>query len=214
MIKRLIYTFIALVFSINASAKSMEEIWNSIPDSIIPYIDRNHRLEMTEFIKMGLTGDVDNMLSGKSIMDTITTDYIHLTLNGSTTMELKRLPYIDGDSMICVVTTWSGPEKESDVRFYTQLWQHVDLPLAFDGSGFADLTNRLTARPDTMSQTHYEELVSLLDPIMVYATLSPENNELRVNLSAPLLQSDQRKEVAAIARETIMTWNGNMFESK
>ena len=60
MIKRLIFTAITLLVSLSSMAKSMVEIWSSIPDSVIPYIDRTHRLEMTDFIKMGLKGDVNH----------------------------------------------------------------------------------------------------------------------------------------------------------
>ncbi len=214
MIKRLIFTFVTIVVSISATARSMEQIWNSVPDSIIPYIDRNHRLEMTEFIAMGLKGDVDNMLSGKSIMDTITADYIHLTLSEAATMELKRLPYLEGDSLLCVVTTWCGPEKESDVKFYTQDWQPVDLPRAFDGRSFSDLASRLTHRPDTMSEARYLELSAIIDPVMIGATLCPETSELHISMAVPLLPSDQQEQVAAIMCETTLIWNGRIFGSR
>jgi hypothetical protein len=84
--------------ALSISAKSMLEIWKSMPDSMLPYIDRNHRQEMTDFIAMGLKGDVDNLLQGKSIMDTLTQSYIHVTLNESAIMQLRRLPFKGGDS--------------------------------------------------------------------------------------------------------------------
>ena len=73
------------------SSKSMVEIWKTMPDSLLMLVDRTQRLEMPNFISMGLKGEVTNTLQGKSRMDTLTANYIHLTLTKSSSMQIKRL---------------------------------------------------------------------------------------------------------------------------
>lgn len=214
MIKRLFFIAITLLVSLSSMAKTMVEIWSSIPDSIIPYIDRTHRLEMTDFIKMGLRGDVDHSLGGKSEMDTITADYIHLTLNESVTMELKRLPREGEDSLVCVVTTWKGPAEESNVKFYTQEWQSIIMPKAFEGGEYNELASRLIQRPDIMSKARYDELCAMIDPVMLSAKLSIADNVLHVKVSLPFLKADDQRKLASVIKPTDLHWNGRGFNAK
>lgn len=214
MTKRLSFVIFYSLLAFAAQAKTMVEIWSLMPDSIIPYIDRTHRLEMTDFIRMGLQGDVANSLSGKSQMDTITTDYIHLTLNETTDMELKRLPYNGGDSLLCLVTTFKGPEPESKVRFFTQEWQTINLPQAFDGKGLSDLAARLFVRPDTMSQEHFAETCAMVDPVMLGARLSAADSNMTVSLSAPLLQASDRQRVTTVTKPLTLRWDGSGFKAE
>lgn len=214
MIKRLIFTAITLLVSLSSMAKSMVEIWSSIPDSVIPYIDRTHRLEMTDFIKMGLKGDVNHSLGGKSEMDTITADYIHLTLNESVTMELKRLPREGEDSLLCVVTTCKGPAEESNVKFFTQEWQSIIVPKAFEGGDYYELASRLTQRPDVMSKARYDELCAMIDPVMLSAKLSIADNVLHVKLSLPLLKADDQRKLSSVMNPIDLHWDGRGFNTK
>lgn len=212
MMKRLIITALCAIFTVEMCAKSMGEIWASLPDSVIPYVDRGHRAQMTEYIKMGLKGDVDHSLAGQSVMDTLTTDYIHLTLNEAVVMELKKLPQHGGDSLLCVVTTWKGPAEESTVRFYSQDWKAINLSHAFGGKKLPDLADDLTLKPDTMDEKRFSELRSMIDPVMVGAHLSPSDNHLKVRLALPLLSADHQKAVGSILREVILLWNGDGFQ--
>lgn len=199
------------LFSLGAQAKSMVEIWNAMPDSILPYIDRNHRLEMTEFIGMGLKGDVDNSLQGKSEMDTITADYIHLTLNENTVMQLKKLPYAHGDSIVCVVTTWSAPEGESQVRFFSQDWQPVSLGQPLTQHRLDSLAGKMLVRPDTMSADRFDQLREKINFTMVKASLFEDSNDLELSLSVPLLSEDDKKDIQSILRLMNLKWTGENY---
>lgn len=214
MMKRLIITMLCVIFALSNHAKSMSEIWADLPCSVIPYLDQAHRMQMMQYIKMGLQGDVDHSLAGKSVMDTLTTDYIHVTLNESVVMELKRLPQSGADSLLCVVTTWKGPAEESAVRFFSQDWQALDLSNAFDGKQIADLADEMMQKPDTMDDKRFAELRSMIDPVMIGVRLSPANDQMQVRLAMPLLCTDDKKAVEAITHEMVLSWNGNAFQKQ
>ncbi len=209
--KKNIVLLLLLLQALSMSAKSMVEIWKSMPDSLLPYIDRTHRQEMTDFIAMGLKGDVDNSLQGKSVMDTLTQSYIHVTLNKSASLQLRRLPIRGGDSIVCVVRTWLGPGKESDVSFYDQNWQMLDAHSMFGDLSLENLAPALLVRPDTMSQARFEELVAKIDPLMVSARLFVDSDDLEVSLSLPEYNYAIMNELNAIVRLTRLKWNGEIF---
>ena len=194
--------------SLNVPAKSMVEIWEALPDTMLPYIDRNHRLEMTEFLNMGLKGEVDHSLRGQSIMDTITSNYIHLTLNETVEMHIKRLSYHDGDSVLCVVKTWSAPDRESDVYFYTQDWQRLDIPNPLE----LYRTELRLSRPDSMSVDEWDTLASKVSFVLTGAALSASHDNLQVFQSVPLLSIEDRDKIRPLLMSVSLKWNGRAFE--
>lgn len=205
--KKLLLTFIIVLAAISSNAKSMKELWATIPDALVPYVDHTHRLEMTDFIGMGLKGDVDNIMGSKSIMDTITNNFIHLTLSESSTMQIKRLPIVGGDSILCVVNTWMAPESESSVAFYDEQWQKIDKAFSL-----SDYLPQLITRPDTMSEDNYNKLRADIDFTMVNACLSANNNCITLSASVPNEDKQNSKQLKSILTSKILNWNDDKFQ--
>lgn len=204
--KRLLLAIALSAIVVMGNAKSLSELWATMPDSLLTYVDHNHRLEMTEFISMGLKGDVDNLLGGKSMMDSVNADYIQLTLNESASMQIKLLPVNDGDSIICLVRTYKGPETESVVTFYDQQWQR--LPDKIDLQSYTDA---MLHKPSSMSDKDYEKLVKKIDFSMVTATVSSEDDDMVLILSAPSETSADAQKLRAVTRPVRLEWNGNNY---
>lgn len=206
--KKLFLAVSLFFLALNSPAKSMVEVWKTLPDTMLPYIDSNHRLEMTEFLNMGLKGDVDHSLQGQSTMDTITSDYIHLSLNEAVEMHIKRLAYQDGDSILCIVKTWSAPDKESDVYFYTQDWQRLDLPNPLE----MYRTELKLSHPDSISVDEWDTFVSKVSFVLTGAALSASNDNLQVFQSVPLLSIEDRDKIRPLLKSVSLKWNGRTFE--
>jgi hypothetical protein len=206
--KKLFLAVSLFFLALNSPAKSMVEVWKTLPDTMLPYIDRNHRLEMTEFLNMGLKGDVDHSLQGQSTMDTITSDYIHLSLNEAVEMHIKRLAYQDGDSILCIVKTWSAPDKESDVYFYTQDWQSIDIPNPLES--YRKGLNLL--RPDSMPEDECDALASKVSFVLTGAALSASSDNLLVFQSAPLLSIEDCDKIRPLLKSVSLKWNGRTFK--
>jgi Protein of unknown function (DUF3256). len=60
-----------------------------LPDSLILYLDKSKRIEMVDYIDMKVRADVKNALEGMSIMDTLTHDYLQVTLNEASTLQMR-----------------------------------------------------------------------------------------------------------------------------
>jgi hypothetical protein len=209
---RKLFLFLFVVAALQCPARSIVEIWNSMPDSLLPYVDKNHRLEMTEFIQMGLSGDVDNQLGGKSDMDTLTADYLHVILNESSEMHLRRMPMPQGDSILCMVRTWKGPAPESAIYFFTQDWKRLNIEQPLDSAHIASTEQWLLAKPDTMTAERFAELKEKLSPRMVSARLFVDSNDLEVRLSMPFAYTDDKDELERITPPKRFRWKDGKFE--
>lgn len=175
----------------------MRDVFGSMPDSIFHYLSHNNRLDMIDFLESGMAAEIDNSLGGKSRLDTLTADYLHLTLNESTSVEMKlheseRLLDDTTKTVVCVATTYS--EAETNVEFYTSKWHKLPISIDYDRSS-------LIARPDTMSIATYDELLRLASGYCVVARLSPDNKEIELTPTFPNVNDDERARLEAIKRQ-------------
>ncbi len=195
-----------LLASSTVGARSMKDLLVSMPDSLVPYLDKNLRLEFAELQEMGVKAEVQNLLGDTSVMDTLTADFVQLRTSRVSTLQMKKLPVSGGDSLLCVVKTFSGPEKDSELYLYSQDWK--PLPCSFD---LQSLAGALVQKPDTMNEERFVELKGMIEPKMVYALLLQHEDALVVRLSLPLLSEEDKKQVNAIKMQRKFNWNGKTF---
>jgi len=192
-----------LLLALEASAKSMKEMWIAMPDSMIPYLTKNLRTEMADLVAMNVHADVKNKLQGASKIDTLQETYLKATLNKASVIQMRLLPTSGRDTVVCVVRNFFGPATESEVSFYNQNWE----PLGTQAFRTADLTQK----PDTMSEEKYKQLCAMVDPAMIHAELSADRDELVITLSVPLLSNEIKKQVNPVILQKSLKWNGKTF---
>lgn len=189
----------------------MRDLWIQMPDSVVAYLDVNSRTEMADFYEMKVKTGSKNLLEGKSAIDSLTSDYIHVTLNSSTTLQIKKLQ-TESSFVICLIKTFTAPEPESEVSFFSSSWKPLKdtfgLPVTNDASS---LIKQFTTRPDTISQERYEELASMLDPVMISAEMSVNEQVVTFSLSRPLIEKSEILNINAIFKQRKFKWNGQTF---
>ena len=77
--------------------------------------------------------------------------------------------------------------------------------MSFDGGQFI-------VKPDTMSEQRFVELKAMIEPVMVQAELSADCDELFLQLSTPLLNSEDKKAVGSIISQRKLKWDGEIFK--
>ena len=113
------------MFAGNSSAQiAMDDALKSMPDSLMPYLSKNNRLDCIDFIQAGMKAEVRNLLDGKSELTMLTNRYAHFHLNAAVDLQLALLDGVDGQ-LICVVYTYGTDFRESVIRFYTTSWQSL-----------------------------------------------------------------------------------------
>lgn len=225
-----------LLASTGVGAKSMKDLLVSMPDSLVPYLDKNLRQEMPELQEMGVKAEVKNLLGENSVMDTLTADFLQIRMSKVATLQLKKLPAEHGDSILCLVKTFAGPEKESQLLLFDQNWKALDAGKVFafvpsvalssfggnaarTSSGANEkcvsldsLADCLISKPDTMTEERFLELKKMIEPKMVSVLLFEHENAVVVRLSLPLLSADDKKAVNAIKLQRKFNWNGKNFK--
>lgn len=198
--------FIALVtfFANISQAKDIREIWLSMPDSIITYLNKNKRIEMVDYIDMKVRADVKNALEGTSVMDTLTHDFLQVTLNEACTLQMRTLPSEEGDTLFCLVKSFKGPQTESEISIFNQDWQKI--------KDITPLSASLIAKPDTMSTTIFNDLQRLLDVSLIEAQLSIDKPTLTLTLSAINLSKEEKEKIRPLLFSRTLLWNGKEFQ--
>ena len=211
--KKIFITATLLIATLlNVDAQSpMRDLWIQMPDSVVAYLDVNSRTEMADFYEMKVKTGSKNLLEGKSAIDSLTSDYIHVTLNSSTTLQIKKLQ-TESSFVICLIKTFTAPEPESEVSFFSSSWKPLKdtfgLPVTNDANS---LIKQFTTRPDTISQERYEELASMLDPVMISAEMSVNEQVVTFSLSRPLIEKSEILNINAIFKQRKFKWNGQTF---
>lgn len=208
--KKLFVLLYVLMNTLFVSAQSIRGFWLNMPDNQMPHFNKNLRQEFLDFRDMKLKASVDNLFHGESHMDSLTSDYLLLQVDTSTTVEMKVLPY-QSDSILCMVTTYSGPAQESKVEFYDYSWNRISLEKPFGGYDLQEIPMSLFSKPDTMSQSTYSELTKKIEPLMCYAKLSPSDYTISFSLSLPMMKQEDKKGLEAIILQRKFKWTGKMF---
>lgn len=109
------------------------------------------------------------------------------------------------DSVLCVVRSWDGPKRDSEVQLFDRQWKPLQAPLTFSADSFV-------CRPDTMSEERFSRLVALLDPIMFSVSLSPAENVLLVKFSPVVPNPEDEKAIEQILVQRKLKWDGKTFK--
>lgn len=106
---------------------TIRDVFKQMPDSIVPYLDANNRLDFIDFIDSGMKAEVNNALGGKSVLQKLTDDFLDLSLNEAATLQMRLLdiaePIDSANQVICMVRTYGSDIRESTVQFYSIKWR-------------------------------------------------------------------------------------------
>lgn len=213
-----------LLLPLTIGAQTVRDLWLSMPPSFAPYLNTSLRTQCLDFYDMHTDAQTDNALKGKSRIDTLTSTFLAATLSKAHTLQMKLLPASGSasglgsslgsgsssslsscDSVLCVVRSWDGPKRDSEVQLFDRQWKPLQAPFTFSADSFV-------CRPDTMSEERFSRLVALLDPIMFSVSLSPAENVLLVKLSPVVPNPEDEKAIEQILVQRKLKWDGKIFK--
>ena len=131
MYRRFILLYLALlVWSLTVSAQStMREAFQQAPQSLMPYLTENDRLDLIDFLDSGMKAEVTNQLGGKSELLRLTKRFLSLNLSQGLSMKMLLLdspePVDSVTQVICLVRTYGIDCRESTVQFYSMKWRQL-----------------------------------------------------------------------------------------
>jgi len=131
--KKLITCIIACM-SLTAQAAdtlTIRQVFKEMPDTIIPYLSHNNRLDLLDFMDSQMKAEVTNAFGGRSVMTTLTNDSLTLQLNEICKVELLLLTttdVVDSSTKVIALRRTLGKEKgyqECDVEYYSVKWKRL-----------------------------------------------------------------------------------------
>ena len=129
MMKRIVYAFLLLlpVLSQAESRISMRDWMVAMPDSVMPLLSKNNRLDFIDFYDAKMEASVTNRLEGKSCMDVLTDDYVSIRYTKTTDVAMKLLPLNDTTDVLCMVTTVKASADDSRIAFFDSCWRPLEV---------------------------------------------------------------------------------------
>ena len=145
--------FLCLTLTV-MSQTTMRDVFRQMPDSIVPYLTENNRLDFIDFIDSNMKAEVTNAFGGKSEMQKLTDDFLSLHLNAAASIEMRLLdvkePVDSVSRIVCLVSTLGSDVRESKVAFYSLKWnplpteRYVQLPAEMFVAKLSDQEQTLT----------------------------------------------------------------------
>ena len=131
--KRILLLSFLFVTTLSAMADTLtiRQLFIEMPDTVIPYLSRNSRLDFLDFMDSKMTAEVTNELGGKSVLTALGDDSLTVRLNDACTVDLlllKAVEMVEGSQdIICMVSTYrgAGEIQDCDVQYFTAKWRKL-----------------------------------------------------------------------------------------
>ena len=107
----------------------MAALFKEMPDSLMPYLTRNNRLDMLDFMEAHMKAEVTNRFDGKSEMKALTPDSLFIAMNNLLTIDMKLVKVEEPiDSSLVTIRvrrtyTINENQAESVVDVYSSAWR-------------------------------------------------------------------------------------------
>ena len=201
--RKLLFGLCLAAMPITMMAQQVCKMWVNMPASVAGALEKSGRQELLDLKQMKKAAAIAGPLGERCSIDTLTADFLSVRMNEVYTLQMKMLPTSSGDSLLCLVQTYAGPQPESSISFYSPDWKALSMPqMHLD----VDLQ-----RPDTMSEDDFNKLQALFDPKLVSFSLSPSNAELVVALSPAAISEEGKANIKRLKLQNKLNWNGKTF---
>lgn len=196
---RLFLPLILMLCSLGIGAQPMRELFAQMPDSLLPTLTRNNRLDLIDFIEAGLDNMVSNRLGGESRLTMLTGNRAKLRLSEGATIELCKL---EGSQVMCYIhsvrldSAW-----HSNLRFYdVSTWKRLPLQQYIT----MPTTLQFLSPPADATATELQNLEVLAGIPLIHASFTSDTTIHFTFSSANHADSDYRRYILPlVAREGI-----------
>ena len=132
----IIITHLSLLIPHYSAAQSLKEVFKQMPDSLMPYLTQNNRLDFIDFMESNMKAEVSNLTGGTSEMTALTDDSLSIRMSEALRVDMLLLdldePVDSIRQVIVYVETFLADSVygESVCKTYSVDWQPVvkDIP--------------------------------------------------------------------------------------
>lgn len=217
--KRIVLLLLVLHFSLfthHLFAQSMSEVFQAMPDTLLPLLTERNRHDMIDFYGNHMEAKVRNRMNDYARLDTLTEDYLHLTLSKVGVAEMKLLQTEDSMTIVCLIRTVEAPARDSQVEFYDTRWTRLHW-LQFPVPDAASFFNSaLSDAPDVTEGTATADSLSFVqrsidDLRLVEVTALPDAPVFTLHVATDQLDKDEKRLARRFVHPLRYRWTGSEF---
>lgn len=197
-----------LCCNVSGQTVTVRDVFKLMPDSLLPCLTQNNKLDLLDFVDSKMDADVKNKLDEHTRLTRLTDSFMHIDVSEASTIELRLLKPTamlpdTADAVVCFAQTLGGDNGETVVNLYTSKWHLLET---------IELSLPPLVLPDTLNEEKKAELNGLSDNMMAKATLSEDAETLTVTPTLPLLSAEDKAKLKPYLRTVTLMWNGITFK--
>lgn len=133
-----------------AQARTMRQMFNLMPDSVLPILTRINRLDMFDFMDSGMDAQVTNRLGGVTRMTSLSQTTLTLQYTNNTDITMHLFFRRDTIPVVCVIRTVQSGIEDSRIDFYDDTWNHLETRRIIREPLFQDYLDRQYLKSDSL----------------------------------------------------------------
>ena len=113
------------LYQASAQNVTIRDVFRQMPDSLMPYLSKNNRLDFIDFLDSRMKAEVKNQLGGTSEMLSLGNDSLAIRMNPSLRTDILLM-----DSTVVMIETFTVDSiyGQSRVHYFTTAWQPIAAP--------------------------------------------------------------------------------------
>ena len=136
--RRLLYSCLFALMASSSVAQELviSDVFRQMPDSLMPYLSTNNRLDFIDFLDSKMKAEIKNQFDGKSEMTALTDDSLSIRMNDALRVDMLLLKLdepLDTISHVLVLAETFKTDSvygDKSIKFFTPQWQQIrrDIP--------------------------------------------------------------------------------------
>ena len=189
-----------------ARGADIRKLFLSMPDSIMPMLTANDRLDFLDFMDSGMKAKVSNRLGGESVMTDLSGTSLTVRTSQSSSTCIAVYENRRGRMLICLITTVTADFPDSSVKFYNEDWTPAQASKIIRFPELRDFLESDALKNDSLPLLEVQSVLRLK-----VATATPDALEFRYT-SLDYIGEDAGKYIRWFRPDGLTyRWNGRKF---
>lgn len=161
--KRVVLFAVSCVLTLGLAAQtiSLKDVFIVMPDSILPLLSKNDRMDLMDYHESGIVPRTANRLGGVSEMTYFGSDRLTVQTTSESVFEMVLLPCRNGSTLVCVINTVLAGYADSRIDFYNVYWDRIDADKVLKRPTLGDFLTRSALKQDSVNVLFDQSLLRL-----------------------------------------------------
>jgi len=204
----IVFTVVCMPFVL--SAQTAEQLFISMPESLLLTLTKTNRMELVELYKGRLKATVENQMDDSCFLTRMTGDYLKIQEERSS-LEIFILPMINDSKVVGLIRTVCAPVCDSNLSFYTVNWKPLNTNAFITPAG----KERFIKESVNLDGQKVRNALIPLDISLMQFQYNPDTRELSQYYNTPQYLSIEDREKAMPYlkdKPIVFKWNQTQFK--